>query len=143
VQECRPEAGSIGYPVALDVAGDLAGMLRRKGYTVIQRSIYRAAEVERLTESAEFALRTRTATGVAFFSTRNAVIFCSLVVATGHQDFISGMQAWCLSDAIAAALRDDARLFQWKRIIVADASKADAMARAIQQTAIRVDQHPD
>ncbi|MCY4237831.1 MAG: uroporphyrinogen-III synthase [Rhodospirillaceae bacterium] len=142
-QECLPEAGSIGYPAALDVAGDLAGALRRKGYTVIQRPIYQAAAVERLTESAELALRTRTTTGAAFFSTRNAAIFCSLMVSAGHQDFISGMQAWCLSDAIASALRGGAKRLQWKRIIVADASKADAMARAIQQTAGRVNQYPD
>ncbi|MCY4191316.1 MAG: hypothetical protein OXD42_08350, partial [Rhodospirillaceae bacterium] len=105
--------------------------------------IYHAAAVERLTESAELALRTRTTTGAAFFSTRNAAIFCSLMVSAGHQDFISGMQAWCLSDAIASALRGGAKRLQWKRIIVADASKADAMARAIQQTAGRVNQYPD
>lgn len=138
IQKHLPETGApILYPTAQDVAGDLQAELSLRGYTVERAVVYRAEASDKLEESVDEALRTRTSGGAAIFSARNARIFGALLHKGGHSQLLSGMYALCMSDKVVEALRGSPVGTKWLGITAASSPNAATMAKQIRELATR------
>lgn len=129
----RPQDGPLLHVAGTDVAGDLAGMLGDRGFCVRRFALYQAVAADQLDPAAYAALANGTAAGVTFFSPRTARSFVSLAVdaaATNRSPALCrNTVAYCLSEAVAAALRDG--------------GAADAQGDPLGWAAVRVASTPD
>lgn len=128
---CRPEDGSLLHIAGSVVAGDLAGVLGARGFTVRRAALYRAEPVSRLTDPVIDALRAGRLDGVLFFSPRTARAFVTLVAADELHTALRGVTAFALSDAVREALEP----LVWRRIVVAAQPNEPALLAAIDDAA--------
>ena len=99
-----PAQGALLHVTGADQAGDIAGVLRARGFEVRQAALYRAAAAAELPPEARAALEAGDVAGVALFSPRSAGIFADLAAAAGLGPKLAALDAFCLSRAVAAAL---------------------------------------
>lgn len=101
-----PAAGPLLHVAGSAVAGDLAGMLEARGFSVTRAVLYEARLASALPEAARAALEEGTLDGVLLYSPRTARAFASLVRKAGLEARVTGLAAFCLSQAVADALDD-------------------------------------
>ncbi|MDX2234537.1 MAG: uroporphyrinogen-III synthase [Hyphomonadaceae bacterium] len=107
-------AGRFLHVAGADLAGDLAGLLRAQGHSVVTRAFYRAVENAALPDAVEDLLR-ETPPGldaVLFHSARGAAAFAKQVK---RRDALARIDALCLSAAVARA----ACGLTWRRVAIA------------------------
>lgn len=104
------------YASAAHIRADIGETLKEYGMTVQRVVIYEAMASQALSDTLIEQLRRGQVDAVLFLSERSADIFRSLLEKTGIAEASAGMDAYCLSPAIAASLSKRA----WKRIIVSD-----------------------
>jgi len=138
LQHCRPESGPLLYPSARDVSGDLETRLARHDFSVERTILYAARAAEKLPDTADEALRTRTIDAAAFFSARNARLFATLAIKAGQGGAFAGMYALCISASVADALQEASGSANWQQVIVAKRPEADEIARAVRELAARI-----
>lgn len=97
-----PGAGPLLYPAADRPAGDLAGLLRRSGFTVIELAAYRMAPVTRLPDAVAAALESGALDGVLLYSRRTAMVFATLAAPLGPH--LAAMPLYCLSAEVASGV---------------------------------------
>jgi uroporphyrinogen-III synthase len=121
-QARRPGDGALLHAAGADVAGDLAGALALRGFTVERRTFYRAVVARTLPEHARAALHSRDVPvdAVLFHSARGASAFTEIV--KQHVD-CTRITALCFSDAVARA----ASVLSWRAVHVAQAPHEDAL----------------
>lgn len=111
----RPESGALLHIAGEHVAGDLAGQLAAKGFTVHTLALYTARAATSLSQNTRDTLA-RGALGAAlFFSPRTARTFVSLVRTAGLEAYCRSCAAICLSPAVAEA----AGVLQWRAVVTA------------------------
>lgn len=122
VAKLKPERGALLHAAGADVAGDLAGMLRAAGFTVVVHVCYRAVHTGALPDAAERALSASPPEidAVLFHSARGAAAFVKQVNA---RSALTAIDALCLSETVA----DAARAATWRRVLVADAPRESAL----------------
>jgi uroporphyrinogen-III synthase len=98
------------------------------GYGVDQRFVYRADAATALQPDTVAALRENTLIGALFYSARTAEIFDTLVTAD-VQPHLLRLNAYCLSDAVAAALEKNS----WKAVTIAISPTHLAMMTLLQR----------
>ncbi|MBO6669631.1 uroporphyrinogen-III synthase [Parvibaculum sp.] len=101
-----PKAGPLLHVAGSAVAGDLAGMLEERGFSVTRAVLYDARLASELPEIARAALEAGSLDGVLLYSPRTARAFASLVRKAGLEARVKGLAAYCLSAAVADALDD-------------------------------------
>ena len=101
----------------------LAADLRRSGYRVARRAVYRAAAVTRLPEGVVLALKDDNISVVMFFSAETARRFSRLVSASGLSDRLRGREAITIGRQAAMALEGS----PWSRVRVASKPTQDEM----------------
>lgn len=99
-----PAAGPLLHVAGSAVAGDLAGMLEARGFSLTRAVLYEARLASELPEAARAALEEGTLDGVLLYSPRTARAFASLVREAGLEARVMGLAAYCLSAAVAEAL---------------------------------------
>src|SRR5262249_25822129 len=99
-----PGKGPLFRPTGADQAGDLAAVLRARGFDVKQAVVYRATAVAELPPAARAALEAGELAGVALFSPRSAGVFVDRATAAGLRAELAQLDAFCPSRAVAAAL---------------------------------------
>ncbi len=110
-----PDSGALLHIAGEHVAGDLAGQLAAKGFTVHTLALYTAKAATSLSQNTRDTLA-RGALGAAlFFSPRTARTFVSLVRTAGLEAYCRSTVAVCLSSAVAEA----AGAVQWRRVATA------------------------
>jgi uroporphyrinogen-III synthase len=123
----RPGDGALLHVAGSKVAGDLAGMLAKAGYTYRRSVLYDARPVAALPQAAQRAIADGAAAGVLLYSPRTAVLFRDLVLAAGLEGFVENLTAFCLSANVAARAGAG-----WRRVVVAvrptEPSLMDAVA---------------
>ncbi|MEQ9169995.1 MAG: uroporphyrinogen-III synthase [Rhodospirillales bacterium] len=110
----RPGDGALLHVAGSKVAGDLAGMLAKAGYTYRRSVLYDARPVAALPRAAQAAIADGTAAAVLLYSPRTAALFRDLVLAAGLGGLLEGMTAFCLSANVAGQSGAG-----WRRIVVA------------------------
>jgi|JI10StandDraft_1071094.scaffolds.fasta_scaffold123638_3 uroporphyrinogen-III synthase len=110
-----PGAGKVVYLRGEDVATDLAGALRGRGFATDSLIVYRTVKARLLTDQAISAIRAGEVSGVLFHSRRGAEAFLSLAVDSALAGYFNRMTAFALSARAAEPL--DPSL--WRAIQVA------------------------
>lgn len=110
-----PENGVLLHVAGRRVAGDLAGVLGRRGFQVRRAVLYDAAAADVLPAAGLAALRRGGIDAALFYSPRSAATFVRLLTAAGAAESCRRVDALCLSPAVAEALRGLA----WRRLRIA------------------------
>jgi uroporphyrinogen-III synthase len=100
-----PARGRLVHVAGTAVAGDLKGTLEGGGFTVERAVLYDARPARALAEATVAALRAGRIDGVLLFSPRTAKTFVGLVETAGLGATCRNLTAFCLSPAVADALR--------------------------------------
>lgn len=101
-----PGAGVLLHPAGSKVAGDLAGMLERAGFSYRRCVLYAARMASRLPEKARAGLAAGEFAGVLIYSPRTGATFKRLIEAAGLAPALAGVRAYCLSANVAAAVAE-------------------------------------
>jgi uroporphyrinogen-III synthase len=107
--------GGLLHVAGTETAGDLAGNLLKAGYEYRRDVLYNVVAAKFLQPETVLALINNEVQGVLLYSPRTAQIFCQLIVADLGKKMLSGVNAYCLSAAVADKVRD----LKWRSIVVA------------------------
>lgn len=99
-----PAGGPLLYLSGAVTAGDLAGSLRKFGFTVDRLVAYDAVPAESLPPACTAAVAHGLADAVLLFSPRTAAIWAGLVAAGGLVAAARGLLHYCLSTNVVACL---------------------------------------
>lgn len=122
-----PRRGALLHVAGSEVAGDLAGRLRRSGFTVRRAVLYEAAAAESLSPGLVSMLKAGAIELALFFSPRTAESFVSLARKAGVAPACKSMTALCLSAAVAEA----AKAIDWADIRVAGRPELEGLLTLI------------
>jgi uroporphyrinogen-III synthase len=125
-----PKRGALLHIVGQDSAGDLKGLLERRGFVVRRHVLYVARAAQALSEETQASLSKGALDGVLFFSPRSARIFVKLAAEAALEPALGSVVAFCLSPAIAEA----ARSATWRDVKSAARPDEEAMLTLIQET---------
>lgn len=123
---CRtfgPDAGPLYHLAGAEIAGDLAGDLRKKGYDCTHIPLYETQPIPLLPSEVVSAFRTKDLDGVVLCSARTAKVFISLVRQAGLESHMASVTAWCLSRAVADAVSD----LKFDKVHIAEAPQQDSL----------------
>ncbi len=115
-RRCGPRAGPLLHVSGSVVAGDLAGRLEARGFTVRRAVLYEAHPVSALSDAAVAALTDGVIDAVLLFSPRTARAFVALAQEANLTAALASTGALCLSEAVA----EEARAVVWREVRVAD-----------------------
>jgi uroporphyrinogen-III synthase len=100
----HPQQGPLLHVAGNVVAGDLAGLLRARGFSVEKRILYEAGAAAALSPAAVDNLRAGAIAFALFFSPRTAAIFARLAGIAGVAECCERITALSISAAADAAL---------------------------------------
>jgi len=131
IKNVDPKQGALLHAAGSAIAGDLSGRLSKAGFTVCRAVLYEAVPATALPEEAAAALRAGTVRAVLFFSPRTADSFVRLVEEAGLADACRGVDAVCLSEAVA----ESARRLPWANVIASAQPNQFALVTAAKEAA--------
>lgn len=99
-----PLGGALFHGSGSVVAGDLKGMLEGRGFALHQVVLYHAQVAQAFSAKTIAGFEQGMITAVLLYSPRSAKIFSDLIGAHQLQDALSGVDLFCLSPAVRAAL---------------------------------------
>jgi uroporphyrinogen-III synthase len=100
------KASTLLYLAGADLAGDLAGELGERGFSVVTHTTYRMIPVLRLPQEASDAFAANKVQAVLHYSRRSARAFLDAVRAAGVEISALAIPQCCISDAVALIVRD-------------------------------------
>jgi uroporphyrinogen-III synthase len=125
----QPRRGRLVHACGSDVAGDLAGRLRRRGFTVESFVLYEARSVAALSAAATAALAASAIDLALFFSPRTAAIFTRLAAAAGIARACETIAALSISAAADTALGAT----RWREQRIAERPDQPALLAALDE----------
>lgn len=124
----RPDVGPLLHVAGSDVAGDLAGRLSARGFTLARAALYEATKSDSLSAETVEALKRGEVQAALFYSPRTASAFAAL--AGDIAPALGRATAICLSPAVAAAVEDLPGAASWRDILTAAEPTQDALLSA-------------
>jgi uroporphyrinogen-III synthase len=121
------KAGTLLYLAGADLARDLAGELGERGFTVVTHTTYRMIPVSRLPQPVSDAFAGHGIEAVLHYSRRSARAFLEAARAAGVEISALAIPQCCISDAVAAIVRDAGAT----RIMVAATPDENALFEAL------------
>jgi uroporphyrinogen-III synthase len=100
------KAGTLLYLAGADLARDLAGELGERGFTVVTHTTYRMIPVSSLPREVAEAFAASGIEAVLHYSRRSARAFLEAARAAGVEISALAIPQCCISDAVAAIVRD-------------------------------------
>jgi uroporphyrinogen-III synthase len=122
-----PQGGALLHAAGSALAGDLAGTLAARGFTVHRATLYDAVPAAALDPEVAAAMRRGEAAAALFFSPRTATTFVRLAAAAGVGDACRAIMAVALSPAVASALGE----LSWRTVRVAARPGRDDLLAAL------------
>jgi uroporphyrinogen-III synthase len=122
-----PQGGALLHAAGSALAGDLAGTLGARGFTVHRATLYEAIPAAALEPETAAAMQRGEAAAALFFSPRTATTFVRLATAAGVADACRAMMAVALSPAVASALE----ALSWRTVRVAARPGQDDLLAAL------------
>jgi uroporphyrinogen-III synthase len=104
-REFEPNRGALVHVSGETIAFDLKSALEAEGFTVRRFVLYRAVPVPALPAEALSLLEAGELDGVMLMSPRTAKTFAELAVSHGLVTHAHGLVCYCLSEAVAEAVR--------------------------------------
>ncbi len=118
-----PNAGALVHITSEHAHTEFYDTLLDAGFGIDQRIVYSANAAKQFDPATLKALSDNMLSGVLFYSARTAEIFNSLIMASGQGNSLKRLTAFCLSDAVAAAVDKTA----WKAVITAKSPTHQSM----------------
>ena len=118
-----PRKGTLLHICGNTVAGDLAGALRARGFTVERRALYDARPIAALSPETTDAIRSHTIDFALFFSPRTAAIFARLADEASVANSCATIAALSISPAADAALGE----LPWRERWIAERPEQPAL----------------
>jgi uroporphyrinogen-III synthase len=100
------KAGTLLYLAGADLARDLAGELRERGFTVVTQTTYRMVPVPSLPRDACDAFAANRIEAVLHYSRRSARAFLDAARAGGVEISALAIPQCCISAGVASVVRD-------------------------------------
>jgi len=100
------KASTLLYLAGADLAGDLAGELGERGFSVVTHTTYRMIPVLRLPQGSCDAFAANRVEAVLHYSRRSARAFLDAVRAAGVEISALAIPQCCISDAVAQVVRE-------------------------------------
>jgi uroporphyrinogen-III synthase len=100
------KASTLLYLAGADLAGDLAGELGERGFSIVTHTTYRMIPVLSLPQEARAAFAANEVDVVLHYSRRSARAFLDAVRAAGIEISALAIPQCCISDAVASVIRD-------------------------------------
>ena len=125
------QGGALLHGAGAVVAGDLAGDLAAYGFEVRRTVLYRAEPAAALSPALCLDLAAGSIEAVLLYSPRTARTFVRLVRESGLQLSTTRLAALCLSDAVAAEVRE----LRLARVLVAESPTQSALLELLETTA--------
>src|SRR3954467_6648498 len=100
------KASTLLYLAGADLAGDLAGELGERGFTVVTHTTYRMLPIQNLPQQAVDAFAANRIEAVLHYSRRSARAFLDAARAAGVEISALAIPQCCISEQVAAILRD-------------------------------------
>jgi uroporphyrinogen-III synthase len=100
------KASPLLYLAGADLARDLAGELGERGFTVVTQTTYRMIPVAKLPREVCDAFAANGVEAVLHYSRRSARAFLEAARAAGVEISALAIPQCCISDAVAAVVRD-------------------------------------
>ena len=122
-----PQGGPLLHVAGSVTAGDLKGDLAAHGFEVERVVLYAAVAAPHLPDAAARALRAGELDGALFYSPRTARSFAALIREAGLEQALRPLAAYCLSAAVAGALRG----LPFRAVPIADEPSQAAMLRLL------------
>ncbi|MDO8290862.1 MAG: uroporphyrinogen-III synthase [Parvibaculum sp.] len=122
-------AGPLLHVAGTVVAGDLAGLLAAQGFRVHRAVLYEAVAADHLPDAVVVALKAGNFDGILIFSPRTGAVLKRLIEAAGLQALLEDLTAYCLSQAVADALRG----LPFGRVVVAAEPRQEALLALIEK----------
>jgi len=122
-----PQGGALVHAGGSRLAGDLAGELGARGFTVHRATLYEAIPAAALASETAAAMRRGDAAAALFFSPRTATTFVRVAAAAGVGDACRAIMAVALSPAVASALGE----LSWRTVRVASRPGQDDLLAAL------------
>ena len=101
-----PRAGRLLYLAGADLARDLAGDFRQRGFTVVTQTTYRMVPVSSLPRQTSEAFAANHVEAVLHYSRRSAAAFLEAVRAAGVEISALSVPQFCVSAGVASVLRE-------------------------------------
>jgi uroporphyrinogen-III synthase len=125
----RPQEGPLLHVTGNVIAGDLAGLLRARGFTVERHVLYEARAATSLSPATIDSLRAGAIAFALFFSPRTAAIFARLADVAGVTECCASVTALSISAGTDAALAER----PWHERCVAEHPNQPALLDALDQ----------
>lgn len=100
------KGGTLCYLAGADLARDLSGELGVHGFTVVTQTAYRMVPIGSFSPAVSDAFRSDRIRAVVHYSRRSARAFLDAARAAGVEISALSLPQCCISDAVAAVLRD-------------------------------------
>jgi uroporphyrinogen-III synthase len=100
------KASTLLYLAGADLAGDIAGELGERGFSVVTHTTYRMIAVQSLPQQASDAFAANRIDAVLHYSRRSARAFLDAVRAAGVEISALAIPQCCISDVVASIVRD-------------------------------------
>jgi uroporphyrinogen-III synthase len=100
------KSATLLYLAGADLAGDLSGELGERGFDVATQTTYRMVPVPKLPSAVSEAFAANAIDVVLHYSRRSARAFLDAAGAAGVEITALALSQCCISDAVAAVLRD-------------------------------------
>ncbi len=123
------KGATLCYLAGADLARDLAADLGERGFTVITHTVYRMIPVTTFSKDVEDAFRSGGIDAALQFSRRSARAFLGAVRAAGVEISALALPQYCLSDAVAAILREGGAT----QVVAAQAPNETALFDALEK----------
>jgi len=122
-----PDAGTLVHISGEHIAGDLAGALTAKGFSIQRTILYRAETPPALSDAAITALADHKIDVVLLFSHRTATTFANLVTQAGLVNALAFAAVICLSESVAQPIRK----FNWQKLEIAETPDQRALLETL------------
>ncbi len=129
VERLEPKGGVLLHIAGTHVAGDLAGLLAKSGFTVRRAVIYQAREADCISAELIAMIEAGGIDVALFFSPRTAKSFVTLAFEAGVSSACEGVVALCLSAAVAR----EAGTIAWNEVRVASHPDLDGLLALIDE----------
>ena len=116
-----PEVGPLMYLHGDVITKDLKAELGKTGFFVHDQKTYEMNEAQTFSQKTMDLIKRQVFHGIAFFSPRTGRIFVNISSNFGMHDYLSVVNALCLSQAIA----NEVKTIPWKSIRIAKSPKEE------------------
>jgi|GEM_PF-434105 len=112
----KPSQGLVTYLSGLDITEDIAEILQKHKFQATRLIVYQAKPTNVLPRNIRLSFQQKDIAAVVFMSFRTALHFTKLLQGAGLSDYLSHIDAVCMSSRVAEGLKPEL----WKKVHISE-----------------------